>query len=338
VLEQPTAMAIRPGDDALYVAEKVGRVVAIRGDGVDGTPVLDVTSEVSLGAEQGLLGLAFSPDGRWLYVDLTDTAGDTRVLAYAMGPRTADPASGREILRVDQPFGNHNGGQLAFGPDGSLYVALGDGGSGGDPQGNGQSLDTLLGKILRIDPTPEGPRAYRVPPDNPFAGTEGARPEIWDLGLRNPWRFSFDRRTGDLWIGDVGQSAWEEIDLEPAGSGGGRDYGWNAMEGSHPYPGGAERDRAMVDPIFEYPHDGSVCAVTGGYRYRGSRIASLEGWYVFGDFCGGGLEAIRPAGGDVEHRDLGPRVENLASFGEDGAGELYALSLSGPVYRLVAEG
>jgi glucose/arabinose dehydrogenase len=337
-LEQPTAMAVREGDPALYVAEKVGRVVAIRGGDADPTPVLDVTHDVSLGSEQGLLGIAFSPDGAWLYVDLTDTSGDTRVLAYAMGDRTADAASRREILFVGQPYSNHNGGQLAFGSDGDLYIGLGDGGGGGDPQGNGQSLGTLLGKILRIDPTPDAPEPYRVPPDNPFVGTPGARPEIWDLGLRNPWRFSFDAATGDLWIGDVGQSAWEEIDLEPAGSGGGRNYGWNAMEGTHRYAGGADPERSMVDPIFEYPHDGSVCAVTGGYRYRGSDLAELRGWYVFADFCGGSLEAIRPSGGGGVHRDLGPSVENLASFGEDAAGELYAMSLSGPVYRLVAPG
>jgi glucose/arabinose dehydrogenase len=334
-LEQPVAMAVRAGDDRLYVALKTGTVVSLERDGGSRRTVLDVHDEVSLGSEQGLLGLAFSPDGGWLYVSFTDRAGDTRIQAFRMRRGRADGASRRRILFVDQPYANHNGGQLAFGPDGYLYVGLGDGGSGGDPDGNGQSLTTLLGKILRIAPTPDERRPYRIPPDNPFVRQPGVDPEIWAYGLRNPWRFSFDAKTGELWIADVGQSAWEEIDLESAGSGGGRNYGWNRMEGGHPYAGGAP-DPSLVRPVYEYPHGGSTCAVTGGYVYRGSDITALVGWYVFADFCRGTLEALREGrGGATSHEELGVAAENVSAFGQDRTGELYVLSLSGPVYRLV---
>ncbi len=331
-LEQPVAMAVRAGDPALYVAEKVGRVVALV-SGSDPRVVLDVTDRVSLGSEQGLLGLAFSPDGRYLYVDFTDTAGDTHVTEFAFGDAAVDPGTGREVLFVDQPFSNHNGGALAFGPDGYLYVALGDGGSAGDPMGNGQSLSTLLGKLLRISPRPSGGRPYVIPPDNPFVGREGARPEIWEYGLRNPWRFSFDAATGDLWIGDVGQNAWEEIDLERAGSSGGSNFGWNLLEGTHPF----ERRSApgTVAPVFEYAHGDGSCAVTGGYVYRGAEIEGLAGAYVFADYCRGRLEAFVQRDGRATHlRALGPRVDAVASFGQDADGELYVLSLTGTVFRL----
>jgi glucose/arabinose dehydrogenase len=335
-LEQPTAMAVRAGDERLYVAEKTGRVVALASDGSSVTPVLDLRAEVSLGAEQGLLGLAFSPDGRYLYVDFTDTFGDTRVLEFEMAGRRADPATRRQLLFVDQPYSNHNGGELVFGPDGRLYVGLGDGGSGGDPQGNGQSLSTLLGKILRISPRPSSGRAYTIPADNPFIDRDGARPEIWDYGLRNPWRFSFDRETGNLWIADVGQSSWEEVDVQSAGRGG-ANFGWNVLEGSHSYSG-ADPDPSMIGPVYEYPHDGRTCSISGGYVYRGSVLPALVGWYIFGDFCTGELEGLHlSANGThvVGHATLGATVQNLAAFGQDADGELYALSLSGPVYRIV---
>jgi hypothetical protein len=332
-LEQPLALAVRGGDPALYVAEKVGRVVALR-DGKTEV-VLDLTGEVSLGSEQGLLGLAFSPDGRFLYVDYTDLEGDTHVTEFRFDERGADLGSRRDVLFVDQPFSNHNGGQVTFGPDEYLYVALGDGGSGGDPMGNSQSLGTLLGKLLRISPRPSGGARYGVPPDNPFVGRDGARPEIWAYGLRNPWRFSFDRATGDLWIGDVGQNAWEEIDVAPAGTGAGTNFGWDALEGSHTYEGGVAPGKTVL-PVFEYANGEGACSVTGGYVYRGRAIRQLVGAYVFADYCGGAIEAFVLRGGEAkEHRELGPVVENLASFGEDARGELYALSLSGGVYRLV---
>jgi glucose/arabinose dehydrogenase len=333
VLDQPVAMAVRAGDPALYVAEKPGRVVALA-PGRGPTVVLDLSGRVSTGSEQGLLGLALSPDGRYLYVDLTDPAGDTRVLEYRLTRDGIDPASEREVLRVDQPYANHNGGQLAFGPDGHLYIGLGDGGSAGDPEGRAQSLATLLGKILRISPRPVGGRPYGVPSDNPFVDTPGARPEIWAYGLRNPWRFSFDRATGELWIGDVGQSAWEEVDVL-APDQGGANLGWDLLEGSHPFEGSAEGTRTVL-PVYEYPHDGAVCAVTGGFVYRGEAVPALQGAYVFGDFCTGVLQALAPRPGRAPaHRELGPVVPSLASFGEDAAGELYALSLEGAVYRLV---
>jgi glucose/arabinose dehydrogenase len=334
VLDQPLAIAIRPDDPTLYVAEKTGRLIAIRGGSVDPNPVLDISRDVSLGGEQGLLGAAFSPDGKFLYVDYTDANGDTHVTEFAMDGRRADVGSRRDVLFVAQPYTNHNGGGLAFGPDGYLYIALGDGGSGGDPHGNGQSLSTLLGKLLRISPRPSGDQPYTVPADNPFVDDGDARPEIWAYGLRNPFRFSFDRATGDLWIGDVGQSAWEEVDMQPVDSRGGENYGWNVMEGDHEYgdtPGTPE----MVPPIYEYANGEGACVVTGGYVYRGRAIPALQGAYVFGDFCGGRLEAIQVDDGQViDHRFLGPDVANLSSFGEDASGELYALSLTGGVYKL----
>lgn len=327
-------MAIRPGDPALYVAEKTGRVAAIRGGAVARDPVVDLTGRVSLGGEQGLLGLAFSPDGRYLYVNFTDTNGHTHVTEFAMRGRGVAPGSERDVLVVEQPYANHNGGNLAFGPDGHLYIGLGDGGSGGDPHGNGQSLSTLLGKMLRIIPRPTGGLPYGIPPDNPFVDRPGARPEIWAFGLRNPWRYSFDRASGDLWIGDVGQSSWEEVSLQRAGSAGGENYGWSAFEGSRAFAGGVVPGDAVA-PVHEYSHDEGGCTVIGGYVYRGRSIPALRGIYVFGDLCIGEIEGLRVReGGPVRHRTLGPTVENLSSFGEDRRGELYALSLSGGVYRL----
>jgi glucose/arabinose dehydrogenase len=331
-LEQPVGMAVREGDPSLYVAERTGRVMAIRDGRVDTRPVLDLSGRVSLGGEQGLLGLEFSPDGRYLYVNYTDLRGDTHVTEFEMGARRAQPGSGRDVLVVDQPFSNHNGGNLAFGPDGYLYIGLGDGGSSGDPLGNAQSLDTLLGKMLRIDPRPAAGRAYSIPEDNPFVGTEDARPEIWAYGLRNPWRYSFDRETGDLWIADVGQAVREEIDFQPASSGGGENYGWNLFEGTVPFEGGDLPD--AVRPILEYGRDQGA-TVIGGYVYRGTDIPGLRGAYVYGDFFNPSLWAIVREGRRVAARaELGVEVPNLSAFGEDLDGELYTLSLSGPVFRL----
>jgi glucose/arabinose dehydrogenase len=331
-LEQPVAMAVRPGDDnVLYVLEQVGRVRAIRDGRLDPTPVVDISGEVTAGGEQGLLGLAFSPDGRYLYLAYTDRDGNHQVSELTMGGRQADPGSERSLLHFEDPFPNHNGGQLAFGPDRRLYVAFG--GSGGDPLGNGQSLDTLFGKILRIDPRPSGGRPYGIPSDNPFVGREGARGEIWDYGLRNPWRFSFDAATGDLWIGDVGQNTYEEVDHEPAGEGG-RNYGWNRREGLHPYDGGDRPDGA-VDPVIEYGRAGGACTVIGGFVYRGQRIRGLRGAYLYGDYCAGWVRAAQFSGGRVTtRRDLGLSIPSLSSFGADSDGELYAMSLTGDLYRM----
>ncbi len=332
-LSSPVGMTIRKGDSAIYVIEQGGRVRALRGGRLDPTPVLDISSLTEGGGERGLLGIAFSPDGRYLYLDYTDTGGDTHVAEFTMRGGRADPRSRRNLLTVDQPYPNHNGGQLAFGPDGYLYIALGDGGSAGDPHGNGQSLRALLGKILRISPRPSGGRPYGVPPGNPFAGRSDARPEIWDYGLRNPWRFSFDPATRDLWIADVGQGEWEEIDHEPAGRGG-RNYGWNPLEGSHPYAG--ERPAGAVPPVIEYSHQEGGCTVIGGSVYRGKAIPDLVGGYLYGDYCAGWVRAAPVRGAGVgESRDLGINVPNLTSFGVDQHGELYALSQGGPVYRIL---
>jgi glucose/arabinose dehydrogenase len=320
--QQPVAFAVRKGDDRLFVAEQTGKLRTS-----DGKTVIDLTGEVSTGNEQGLLGVAFHPSGRWVYLNWTDAQGDTHVTEWAYDGAKA--TGRRDVLTQDQPYANHNGGQLAFGPDGHLYIALGDGGSAGDPEGNGQDLGTLLGKILRIDP--RGKRPYAVPEDNPFVGKEGARPEIWAYGLRNPWRFTFDRETGDLWIGDVGQNAWEEVDYQPAGSEGGENYGWNLREGDRSFRGG--KGRELVDPVIVYPLDeGGNCSVIAGYVYRGEKIPWLRGQFMYGDFCAGWIKAA-----PVDELDKAAgvgEVAQLSSFGEGPDGELYALSLRGPLYRI----
>jgi glucose/arabinose dehydrogenase len=301
--------------------------------------VLDLSERVSDGSEQGLLGLAFSPDGAFVYVDFTDLDGNTNVVEYAWVDGVADVSTERTLLFVEQPFENHNGGNLVFGPDGYLYVGLGDGGSALDPMGNAQNLGVLLGKILRIQPrTPDGslpPRGepYAIPDDNPFVDRPGARPEIWAFGLRNPWRFSFDRRTGDLWIGDVGQGDLEEIDFQPADSPGGENYGWVFLEGTQRLVG--EPPPGTIPPIFEYAQAvENGCAVTGGYVYRGTALPDLQGWYLFADFCLGDVTAFSSEGGQTVIQPL-TTLGEVASFGEDQQGELYVLSLAGSVYKLV---
>ncbi|MGW2216552.1 PQQ-dependent sugar dehydrogenase [Nonomuraea sp. NPDC001684] len=319
--ERPVALAARKGDARLYVAEQGGRLRA-----TDGDVIVDLSGEVSGGNEQGLLGVAFHPSGRWLYLDWTDTRGATHVTEWAFDGRRA--TGRRDVLTQEQPYANHNGGQLAFGPDGHLYVGLGDGGSAGDPQGNGQDLGTLLGKILRIDPRG---RPYKVPRDNPFAGKDGARPEIWAYGLRNPWRFGFDRHSGDLWIGDVGQDEVEEVDRQPAASKGGENYGWNLREGGRPFRGGT--GRGLTEPVITYPlHKDGNCSVIAGYVYRGAALPWLRGSFLYGDFCAGWVRAA-PAAEPSKAAEIG-RVEQLSSFGEGLDGELYALSLRGPLYRI----
>ncbi len=336
-LDQPTAFAVRSNDDALYVTEQDGLVLAVRDGELDREPVLDLSDRVQSGGEQGLLGLAFSPDGSKLYVHYSNRNGDNVLDEYDMSDQGADAASRRELLTVEGLQPNHNGGQLVFGPDGYLYIGLGDGGGAGDqggghaPGGNGQSLDTLLGKILRIDPEPSAGRAYTLPADNPFAGG-GGEPEIWAYGLRNPWRFSFDRETEDLWIGDVGQNAVEEIDFMPAGQGAGANYGWNRLEGSEPYSGDPPED--TVSPIFEYPNPDEGCTVIGGYVYRGTRIPGLDGTYLFSDYCNGTIRAITQRDGEVvAERELFAGPESITAFGEDHDGELYVLAQGSGLLR-----
>ena len=337
-LEDPTAFATRRGDGGLYVTEQVGRVRAVRDGQLAPEPVIDLTAEVQSGGEQGLLGLAFSADGTKLYVHYTNKSGDTRLDEYTMNRTTADAGSRRQLLSAPGLQPNHNGGQLSFGPDGKLYLALGDGGGAGDSGnghaqgGNGQSLDTLLGKILRIDPTPSGGRQYTIPPDNPFA-KGGGQPEVWAYGLRNPWKFSWDRETDDLWIADVGQNAWEEIDFVAGGRAAGVNFGWNRLEGTHSFAGDPPAN--AVPPIFEYPLSGGTCAAIGGYVYRGSKIPALTDAYLYSDFCESTIRALVQQGGRItEHRDLGIKGNSVTAFGEDQNGELYVLSKGDGLQRI----
>jgi glucose/arabinose dehydrogenase len=332
-LDQPLGMAAPDGDDRIYIAEQGGRIRALRSGRVEPTPVLDVSGEIISGGEQGLLGLAISPDREYLYVNLTNEAGNTSIREYPLRDGRAVKGEMRELLEIEDFAPNHNGGDMTFGPDGHLWFGTGDGGGGGDPQGNGQRLDALLGKLLRISPRPSGGRAYGIPEGNPFAGRDGVRPEIWAYGLRNPWRFSFDRATGDLWIADVGQNQWEEVNAVPASSKGGENYGWDRMEGTHEFEG--SRPEGAVDPVIEYGRDDG-CTVIGGTVYRGSAIKGLQGVYLYGDYCAGWVRGVRtddarPVG---EPRDLGINVPSISAFGEDQDGEVYLLSLAGPVYRL----
>ena len=319
-LDDPTALASTPSEpNRLYIVEQPGSVRIVENGELLPDPFLDIRSEVKSGGEQGLLSLAFDPgyeSNRLFYVDYTDTNGDTRVVQYEAA--TSGAVRRRELLFVDQPYANHNGGQLAFGPDGRLYVGMGDGGAGGDPENRAQNLDERLGKLLSIDP--HGSGGWRI---------EG-------YGLRNPWRFSFDRETGDLWIGDVGQGEWEEIDHTPRSSPGLENYGWDAYEGTHVHE---EKDLNpvghLVMPVYEYSHD-LGCSVTGGFVYRGDEIPAARGRYFFADYCSDRMWSLVLRGGKARdvRRDAIP-VSAVSSFGEDAHGELYVLSLEGDVVKLV---
>jgi Glucose / Sorbosone dehydrogenase/IPT/TIG domain len=317
---------------------------------VRATAFLDIRSLVGCCGERGLLGLAFHPrysENGFFFVDYTNTAGDTVIARYRVSsdPGAADSSSGVTLLTIPQPFANHNGGQLAFGPDGYLYVGMGDGGSANDPMCNGQRDESLLGKILRIDVANAGSAPfYGIPPDNPFAAPGGARDEIWAKGLRNPWRFSFDRSTGDLFIGDVGQGAREEIDFQAAGAPGGRNYGWKIMEGTicggggtSGCPGGVPtcNSPVLTLPILEYSHSGGDCSVTGGYVYRGRQFPSLVGTYLYGDYCTGKIWGATSAAGSWSSRLFTRRAPNLTTFGEDASGELYLATENGLFARIV---
>ncbi len=339
----PVFVAAPTGDNArIFVVEKAGAIRIVKQGSTLSAPFLDLRGKVSTGSEQGLLGLAFHPgyatNGLFV-VNYTDPDGDTKVSLFrisASEPDRADPSSEQVILTVTQPFSNHNGGMVAFGPDGQLYIGMGDGGSGGDPQGNGQKRSTLLGKMVRLTVSAAG--QVTIPGDNPFVGQTGTRPEIWSLGLRNPWRFSFDRATGDLYIGDVGQGDREEIDAVSLAASKGANFGWNTMEGKGCFGGGSCDRTGLVLPVVDYPHTGGACAVTGGYVYRGTAISGLAGTYFYADYCRGWVRSFRLANGAAtEEREWPDLVANgqITGFGQDAAGELYLATAGGRVAKIV---
>jgi len=337
-LSRPLYLTTPPGDPRLFIVEQPGRVRIVENGQLRASPFLDITGRVLDGGERGLLSIAFHPSyasNGFVYVNYTDNAGDTRVERYRVSadPSRADTTTATLVLFQDQPFANHNGGHLMFGPDGMLYIGFGDGGSGGDPTRNGQNLNSLLGKLLRIDVNAGAP--YAVPAGNPFAGQTGRRGEIWAYGLRNPWRFAFDRVDGVLYIADVGQNRWEEVNAV-SNSMAAMNYGWNVMEASECY-GAATCDRTgLTLPVAEYGHSDG-CSITGGLVYRGGAIPGLQGHYLYSDYCSGWLRSFRYQDGRVSDRrewavgSLGA----VLSFGEDAAGEVYILSANGNVYRIV---
>jgi glucose/arabinose dehydrogenase len=337
-LRQPIFLTAPKRDPRLFVVEQGGRIRIIENGAVRPEPFLDIADAIRSGGEQGLLGLAFHPayatNGRF-FVNYTDRQGDTQIVAYRVSPdaSVADKSSAATILSVDQPAPNHNGGWLGFGPDGFLYVGMGDGGRAGDPWGNGQNPNALLGKILRLDVDSAAP--YAIPLENPFAKGGGA-PEIFASGVRNPWRIAFDGN--DIYVADVGQNKWEELSVIMAADAG-ANLGWNRMEGSACFRPSANCDTAgLVLPIHEYSRDGG-CSITGGYVYRGSAIPELQGRYFFSDYCGGTLRALRYANGRAESVvDFGNELGSIGavtSFGVDDAGEIYVLNAQGAIQKIV---
>ena len=321
-------MDLQPdGSGRLYIVEKLGHIHLFQNGGLTETPFLNIEDRVNdSGNEMGLLGLAFHPNyaqNGFFYVNYTGSGGNTFISRFQANSDAADPNSESILLTVEQPFPNHNGGALTFGPDGYLYAGLGDGGSRGDPFGNGQSLDTLLGKILRVDVDAAEP--YAIPPDNPFGD------EIWAYGLRNPWRISFDTLTGDLYIGEVGQNAWEEIDFLPAGSPGGANFGWDYREGAHDFEGNAPA--GLIEPVAEYSHPEGGCSLTGGYVYRGT-MPEWNGVYLYGDYCTGLIWGLIGSDNGWQNQLLFDVDVTITSFGQDETGEVYLLSDSGGIYQL----
>jgi glucose/arabinose dehydrogenase len=337
-LADPVHLTTPVGDARLFIVEQAGTIRIVRNGQLLARPFLDISAKVGSGGERGLLGLAFHPShaaNRYFYVNYTDLNGDTRVERYVASgtdPDSADPASVKPIIFIAQPYANHNGGLVLFGPDGKLYIGMGDGGSGGDPENRAQNPDSLLGKLLRIDVDAGDP--YAVPPDNPYAAG-GGRGEIWAIGLRNPWRFAFDRTTGLLYLGDVGQNAWEELNVVPAGQAG-LNYGWRMMEGAHCYNPNPCNATGLVAPAVEYDHSDG-CSVIGGAVYRGTHSPALVGQYFYSDYCSGWIRSFTYSGGAVTSRtswslDVSPG--SVLSFGEDSTGELYVLAGNGRVYRI----
>jgi glucose/arabinose dehydrogenase len=339
------ATSARDGTGRIFIVEQTGKIKILKNGVVRSTPFLNLTSQVSRGGEQGLLGLAFHPNfktNRKLYVNFTNLNGNTVIREYrasATNPNVVATSTMRRIVKIYQPYTNHNGGMLAFGPDGYLYIGMGDGGGAGDPGNRAQSTGTLLGKLLRIDVNgTTATRAYRIPSGNPYVGVAGAD-EIWQLGLRNPWRFSFDRATGNLWIGDVGQAAYEEVDRAvrtSSGAGKGVNWGWRVLEGTHCYsPSTGCNTAGKTMPLLDYDHANGRCAVTGGYVYRGSAIPVLRGGYVFADYCSGEIWVV-PASASAPASKVRLLDTNLliSSFGENARGELLVTDLNGRVYRI----
>ena len=343
-LSFPVYLTAPPGDASrLFIVERGGAIRIVKEGALLATPFLDLTGRVGTVGEQGLFCLAFDPgyatNGRFV-VHYTDVSGNTVVSAFRVAtddPDRADPASEAVLLTVEQPFTNHNGGQILFGPDGMLYVGLGDGGGTGDPEGRGQSLTDLLGDILRLDVSAGA--GYTVPPDNPFVGRTDARPELWSVGLRNPWRFTFDPVTGDLYIADVGEHAWEEVDVVTAAQGAGRgaNFGWSAMEGRHCFgDAGCDPSRYTL-PVLEYSHS-EGCSVIGGFVYRGAAIPALQGHYFYADYCEGWVRSFRLQDGLAVEPQRWPTLAAggaVPGLGQDAAGELYVLSAEGRVFRIV---
>lgn len=338
-LDMPVALT-HANDSRLFVTLQRGQVVIYDGTQILPTPFLDIRSLVRCCGERGLLSVAFHPrygENGLFFVYYTDAEGDIVIARCRVSsdPNRADPNSRSIVLEIPHPtFGNHNGGQLAFGPDGFLYIGTGDGGSGGDPSNNAMNLQSLLGKLLRIDV--DGGSPYAVPSSNPLVGRNDARPEIWAFGLRNPWRFSFDRETRDLWIADVGQGAWEEIDFQPHTSIGGENYGWRRMEGSHCFnPPTNCNQSGLVLPVIEYNHSAGACSVTGGHRYRGSRYPRLRGTYIYGDYCNGVIWGALPGpNGTWNPRQLFDATFFISSFGEDVNGEVYVVDHDGRIFQI----
>jgi glucose/arabinose dehydrogenase len=339
-LVQPVAMAhAGDGSGRLFIVQQLGQIRIHDGRQLLPEPFLDISSLVACCTEQGLLGLAFHPNYKtngFFYVYYTTLARSTRIVRYTVSsnPNVADPGSALVLLTISQPFSNHNGGQLAFGPEGHLWVGVGDGGGVGDPFNNAQRGDTLLGKLLRINV--DGTLPFAIPRDNPFLSNPTKRDEIWALGLRNPWRFSFDRLTGDLFIADVGQNSWEEVSFEAVMNPGGRNYGWRQMEGTHCFnPASNCNNASLTLPILEYSH-AEGCSVIGGHRYRGAEMPEHFGTYFFGDFCSGRVWGATENGdGSWTRTELLDTTFSISTFGEDEAGELYLADLGGAIYQLL---
>jgi glucose/arabinose dehydrogenase len=323
------------GTGQMFVVEKAGRIHIIEQGHLLDTPFLDIANRVSRGWEQGLLSVAFPPNytqKRYFYVNYTNNAGDTVIARYHRADsKQADPNSEEILLTISQPFSNHNGGQLAFGADGFLYIGMGDGGSGGDPQGHGQNPDSLLGKMLRLD---VDTKPYAIPADNPFINNPKFRDEIWAFGLRNPWRFSFDRKTGDLYIADVGQNDFEEIHVQAADSKGGENYGWNIMEGLHCYNSSDCDQSNLIKPVLEYDHSQGDRSITGGYVYRGKEFPRMQGVYFYADYISGRLWGLQRTENDWETKLLLETSYNISTFGEDEVGNLYLADLNGTIYKV----